>query len=70
MVLLRPPQTQTKIINDIVTFLEVEEDLLELYTDLHATGCFTCTSSGLIPHSHIDASDEECIDLCSPINYF
>ena len=56
---------KSQSIDDIVTFLEMEEELLELYTELHATGCFTCSSSNLASNDN----NEECIDLCSAMSY-
>ena len=53
-------------IDDIEDFLEMEESLLELYTEVHATGCFKCSSSTnaqrAYPHDYSAA--HECYDLC------
>ena len=57
---------KSQSIDDIVTFLEMEENLLELYSSLHATGCFKCSTSDLASVEYMDV--DECIDLCSPIN--
>ena len=35
----------SKSIDDIEVFLELEQSLMELYSELHATGCFTCSAS-------------------------
>ena len=62
---------KSKSIDDIVTFMEMEEDLMELYSQLHATGCFKCSTSD--KYNTFDPNvnaDDECIDLCSPHHYF
>ena len=42
----------------------MEDELLELYSQIHATGCFRCSTSELATNAYNDNSDE-CIDLCS-----
>ena len=62
---------KSKSIDDIVTFMEMEEDLMELYSQLHATGCFKCSTSYKYNQFDLDTiADDECIDLCNPIYYF
>ena len=62
---------RSQSIDDIVTFMEMEEDLMELYSELHATGCFKCSTSDW--YNKFDPNvntDDDCIDLCSPIYAF
>ena len=48
-------------INDTEDFLETEESLLGLYTEVHATGCFKCTAStdpqAAYPHDYSAAHE-------------
>ena len=46
----------------------MEEGLMELYSQLHATGCFKCSTSGnsSSTYNYDYADDTECVDLCSP----
>ena len=43
---------------------------MELYSQLHATGCFKCSTSDnastTYPYDY--AAEDECVDLCSPIS--
>ena len=59
---------QSRSIEDVVTFLEMEEGLLELYSELHAAGCFKCSTSMSASHNSVYdyADDTECVDICDP----
>ena len=58
----------SKSIDDIEVFLELEQSLMELYSELHATGCFTCSASNSAYVTDLDdyVSSNSCIDLCDP----
>ena len=58
----------SKSIDDIEVFLELEQSLMELYSELHATGCFTCSASNSAYVADPDdyATNNKCIDLCDP----
>ena len=47
---------QSKAINDVEVQLLIEMNLIELYSDIHAVGCFTCSDD--------DFDDDECVDIC------
>ena len=58
----------SKSIDDIEVYFELEESLIEFYSELHATGCFTCSTSNSAqmadPYDYAD--NNSCVDICDP----
>ena len=52
---------RSNAIDDIEAQLQVENSLIDLYTDIHAVGCFTCSGQE-------SNNDDECIDICHDPN--
>ena len=58
----------SKSIDDIEVYFELESSLIELYSELHATGCFTCSTSISAhvadPDDYADSNSR--VDICEP----
>ena len=52
---------RSNAIDDIEAQLQMENNLIDLYTDIHAVGCFTCSGQESL-------NEDECIDICNDSN--